>query len=505
MKTPIFISYSSQNEKEARQVCEFLEKRGVPCWIAPRDVGAGREYAAAIVDAINDCLAMVLVFSSHANTSSQVKREVDRAVSKGKVIIPVKIEDVLPSEAMEFYICNTHWLNACDPPLEAHLESLFRDISSFLGALGKMAPARRRKPAGDDMENAPSPEAESPARRSVGEGGSPGTEAREEGPRVRLDHLDGDCRRVIESARNLASRCHSPEITHRLLMAAFLSESEGVASRLCRAAGADPGLLCALLLALSHQDDTESESENRPDLSLTLEASERILLPALERANEIAANPLAIGERELFHAFCEVANPAFVQFLKSPVPDEAVELVEVDLAELGRIDLEEPGLLHGLSLRARQVVTRAHQLARLRHVTPIPNRLLLAAFLLDPDRLAHRMLASAGLSAATLCDVLIASASGTTDPGATIDEGACARIVSPTLRAARRLAGTGRVVTERILFRAFRQVTDPRLKANLKSIGIDLDSLAEDESSSGSGPDPDPPLPPSNPDRLNWN
>lgn len=47
---------------------------------------------------------MVLIFSQHANVSPQIKREVERAVNKGLPIIPVRIEDAVPSKALEYFI-----------------------------------------------------------------------------------------------------------------------------------------------------------------------------------------------------------------------------------------------------------------------------------------------------------------------------------------------------------------------------------------------------------------
>jgi hypothetical protein len=75
-----FISYSSLDKPTADAACAMLESLGIRCWIAPRDVMPGREYGAAIVDAIHQSRVLVLVFSSHANQSPQVGREVERAV-----------------------------------------------------------------------------------------------------------------------------------------------------------------------------------------------------------------------------------------------------------------------------------------------------------------------------------------------------------------------------------------------------------------------------------------
>ena len=34
----LFICYSSKDEEYAKSLCRGLEKRGVICWIAPRDI-----------------------------------------------------------------------------------------------------------------------------------------------------------------------------------------------------------------------------------------------------------------------------------------------------------------------------------------------------------------------------------------------------------------------------------------------------------------------------------
>jgi hypothetical protein len=55
----VFISYSSRDVSVATAVVELLERNGVPCWIAPRDVRAGALYADAIVRAISGARALV--------------------------------------------------------------------------------------------------------------------------------------------------------------------------------------------------------------------------------------------------------------------------------------------------------------------------------------------------------------------------------------------------------------------------------------------------------------
>jgi hypothetical protein len=129
-----FISYATADKTAADAACAVLEAAGIRCWVAPRDISPGREYAAAIIDAIDRCRVMVLIFSSNANDSSQVRREIERAASKGVAIIPVRIEKVVPTESMEYFLGDIHWLDAMTPPIEDHLQQLAATIKALLNA-----------------------------------------------------------------------------------------------------------------------------------------------------------------------------------------------------------------------------------------------------------------------------------------------------------------------------------------------------------------------------------
>src|SRR6202158_1738182 len=124
MAHDVFISYSSKDKTTADAVVATLESREVRCWVAPRDILPGVEYAEALVDALHGSRLMVLVFSSDSNQSHHVLREVERAVSQGIPILPLRIENVPPCRAMEYYISSRPWLDALNPPLERPLDHL---------------------------------------------------------------------------------------------------------------------------------------------------------------------------------------------------------------------------------------------------------------------------------------------------------------------------------------------------------------------------------------------
>lgn len=479
MDAKIFISYPSENQVEAINVCDYLEHSGIKCWIAPRDMPPG-EWAAHLVKAIGDCEIFLLIFSSYANDSPQVKREVDRAVSKGKIIVPVRIEEAMPSDAMEFCIGNTHWLDAFTPSLEAHLDRLQASVSNLLDTLGTVV-SKLRPP-----EPTPSPKLTPPGKPVI----TPS-----------LDHLQPSARRIIEQALSLAKRCRESKITHRSFMASFVSEAEGFASRVCRITGADPHLLWTLLVALS---SIPSQNDVSQDVPLTSDAFARVVTPTLKRASEIAANPNSISECELFHAFCDVADPTFCSLLSTNWDDLEFEAIEVDLKELRSIDPTKPDMLAGLTLRARRIIHNAHQLAQQRRVQPIPNRLFLAAFLLNENGHAWRVFAKYGLPALQLVKACVEGTHGNASPDLPLNSEACSRIIAPTILRARKIAVRG-PITERLLFRAFCEVAEPQLKTQLKAYSIDLDSLANCDPDAIQKSKPPEKLPSADPKGVKWN
>ena len=81
-----FISYSTQNKEIADKLVEALEKRGLKCYIAPRDIRPGKIYACEIVEAIKNQDLVTVIFSKESNASRYVLCEINSAVLPGKCI-----------------------------------------------------------------------------------------------------------------------------------------------------------------------------------------------------------------------------------------------------------------------------------------------------------------------------------------------------------------------------------------------------------------------------------
>ena len=140
MSHDVFISYSSIDKAAADTICRDLEQRGISCWMAPRDIVPGMPWAESIVDALEASGIMVLVYSANANVSVQIHREVERAVHKNIPLLPIRIEEAVPTRSMEYFISSTHWFDAIAPPLESHMERFAKGVAALLARRSHNAP-----------------------------------------------------------------------------------------------------------------------------------------------------------------------------------------------------------------------------------------------------------------------------------------------------------------------------------------------------------------------------
>jgi formylglycine-generating enzyme required for sulfatase activity len=106
----LFISHSSEDAETAAALVTDFENRQITCWIAPRDVPMGSSYQEEIVQAIENSRAILLLFSSNANKSAHVLREVELAEQGRKPILPLRIDVSDPVGGLKFMLANKQWV-----------------------------------------------------------------------------------------------------------------------------------------------------------------------------------------------------------------------------------------------------------------------------------------------------------------------------------------------------------------------------------------------------------
>lgn len=138
----VFVSYSKSDRTCAFEIVQALESRGIGVWVAPRDIAPSADWAEEILQAISNSRLMVLIFSAESNNSPQVRREVERAVHRDLPVLPFRIEDVLPTKSLEYFLSTQHWMDAFSAPRDAQYARLAAHISERLAA-----PTSARQPA----------------------------------------------------------------------------------------------------------------------------------------------------------------------------------------------------------------------------------------------------------------------------------------------------------------------------------------------------------------------
>lgn len=139
MAHDVFISYASDDGEIAQACLAALEDAGVQCWIAPRDVVPGEEWQASIHQAVRDAKAMLLIVSPRSDDSKHVEREVLLALQFEITIVPMRVQEFALGEALAYALNSVHWLDAIQPPIEAHLERMVDHLAAIVDSRSTMA------------------------------------------------------------------------------------------------------------------------------------------------------------------------------------------------------------------------------------------------------------------------------------------------------------------------------------------------------------------------------
>lgn len=139
----IFISHSSTNAKLAEAICNKIENNGHECFLAPRNIRLGHEYASEIVMGIDNSNAMLLILSKQAINSPHVLREIERAVSKSIPIIVYKYEDVELTKSMEYFLMTHQWIT--NPT--GNYQDVLNCINSLVDSKPSIGPVQTKKPS----------------------------------------------------------------------------------------------------------------------------------------------------------------------------------------------------------------------------------------------------------------------------------------------------------------------------------------------------------------------
>ena len=128
----VFISYTTSDKKQADAIVEYLERHNVECFIAPRDIEGGSNYATRLFKALEECHLVILVASQKTNDSDHVLNEVDIMVNKKIPVLPVFIEEFELNDELRYYIGRKQRIMAVDNEFSTYLPSILSAAEEHL-------------------------------------------------------------------------------------------------------------------------------------------------------------------------------------------------------------------------------------------------------------------------------------------------------------------------------------------------------------------------------------
>ena len=90
-------------------------------------------WAAAIAEGLAASRVVLVLLSTHSNLSKQVLHEVNLADSKGKPLLPLRLEELTLSGELEYYLSSQHWLDGFPQPVELYVPMLVDHLSRLSG------------------------------------------------------------------------------------------------------------------------------------------------------------------------------------------------------------------------------------------------------------------------------------------------------------------------------------------------------------------------------------
>jgi adenylate cyclase len=118
----LFLSYSRKDTAWAQRLAAWCERNGHDVWRDQDDIGGGASFSSEIERALNDCGAVLVLWSASSVTSPWVRDEAAYGRDAGK-LIPLSLDKTLPPLGFRQFqsIDLSRWRGRGPPPDSARI------------------------------------------------------------------------------------------------------------------------------------------------------------------------------------------------------------------------------------------------------------------------------------------------------------------------------------------------------------------------------------------------
>ena len=140
----VFISYQHNAKKIVDYLVENLERSGISCWYAPRNLIGGQEYYEAINKVISNARCVIAVISDEALESQWIKHEIVLADDHNIPVIPFEIAPIKIQNGLTLRLAIKKKIVAYENPS--------RSIKNLIEAINNISSKKEKKSSGANVE-----------------------------------------------------------------------------------------------------------------------------------------------------------------------------------------------------------------------------------------------------------------------------------------------------------------------------------------------------------------
>jgi len=140
----VFISYSRKDVQTVEDIVARLKKDKFEVWFDRESIKGGELWTVAIVEAIDNADAFVLMLSPNSTASDNVRKELHLAQDSKKKLFPLLLVPVMLPPQFRYQLAGIQWLDYAEDPEGKYLE-LVEVLRVNQAALAKEQPAETRQ------------------------------------------------------------------------------------------------------------------------------------------------------------------------------------------------------------------------------------------------------------------------------------------------------------------------------------------------------------------------
>ena len=144
--TQVFTSYSRRDTEVVDSIVARMTQAGITVWIDREAIKAGNQWRVQIVEAIDTCLAFILMLSPSSAASDNVRKEIDLSQESGRTIFALMLDPVRPlPAAIRYQLAGLQFIDVQMLGFDQAVDQLIETVKEHLAKFEPVEPPESRQ------------------------------------------------------------------------------------------------------------------------------------------------------------------------------------------------------------------------------------------------------------------------------------------------------------------------------------------------------------------------